>query len=152
MNLKYLPSNPVGTVTLGAVAAISITPGTRAQLPAPPGNVKVNGQAWPNGASLGAVDATLTWNHRLRALGTAITQQDAGNTAGGPEGSYTVEVLIAGVVIHTTPGVVGTSFVYTYAQRVADDANLTKTVQFRIKPVNGALVGTARLTDAFRMA
>jgi hypothetical protein len=154
MNIKLLPYNPRGTVDISAVAAISITPGTRSQKPYPPGKVQVNGDYWPDGKTY-VGDVTLTWVHRNRTAQAnwAVVAQDAASVAAGPEGTYTVEVLIDGAVIpgRTTAGITGTSFTYTLAQRTADDADLSKQVHFRITPVNGALSGTSRTTDPFIM-
>ena len=152
MNIRCLPSNTRGTVNLAEVPSIAIATGDRAASPLPPGNVQVNGDYWPDGKTYTG-DVTLTWALRNRTLqiGLAIVRQDA-DSVGNPEGTYTVDVLIAGSVKRTQAGITGTSFVYTHAQRLADDANLANTVQFRITPANGTLVGNARTTDSFRMS
>jgi len=152
MNIKDLPFNSRGTIDLAKVTPISITTGDRASVPLPPGAVKVNGDSWPDGKTYTG-DVTLTWAHRNRSLqlGLALVQQDAASVGAAPEGSYTIDVLIAGTVTRTATGITGTSFTYTHAQRLADDANLAHTVQFRITPANGALVGTIRTTDSFVM-
>lgn len=153
MNIKLLPYTSRSTVPIASVSPVSITPGTRAQKPYPPGKVQVNGQYWPDGGYLGAVDTVLTWAHRNRRsqAGWAVVAPDAASVAAGPEGTYTVEVLVAGAVKQTQSGITGTSYTYTLAQRTLDDADLTKPVQFRITPVNGSLSGTPRTTDQFIM-
>ncbi len=155
MDIKLLPYTSRATLDIGDASPLTITPVDRAQKPYPPGNVKVNGNAWPNGAHIGAVDATLTWAHRNKKAqdGWAVVAQDAASVAAGPEGSYTVEVLIDGEVISglTTAGITGTSFVYTLAQRTEDNEDMNKPVQFRITPVNNALTGMVRTTDPFVM-
>ena len=152
MNIKLLPYTSNKTVEIAAVSPVAITPGNRALLPCPPGAVKVNGDLWPDGANYYG-DVTLTWAHRNRHAqpGFQVVSQDAASVAAGPEGTYTVEVLVDGVVKQTSTGITGTSFVYTIAQRIAHDANLNKPVQFRITPVNGALTGIPRTTDPFIM-
>jgi hypothetical protein len=155
INLKLLPFSARAEVAIGDVDAISITPTvTRAAAPLPPGKVRVNGSYWPDGGDLSG-DAVLTWASRIRTAqsGFAVVHQDANSVAGTIEGSYTVEVLIGGVVValRTQTGLIGTSFTYAYADRVSDDADATKLVKFRITPVNGALVGTVRTTDSFKM-
>ncbi len=152
MNIKLLPYNSKSTVDINAVDAIAIMTANRSQLPYPPGAVKVNGDLWPNGATYHG-DVTLSWAHRNRTAQIAygVVPQDAASAGIGPEGNYTVEVLIAGVVKQTQAGIAGTSYTYTLAQRTADDADLTKLVQFRLTPVNGALIGTKRTTDSFVM-
>jgi hypothetical protein len=154
MDIKLVPFNSRGSVAIGDVTAITITPtGTRAAAPYPPGKVQVNGSYWPTSTT---GTATLTWAHRIRTAqsGYAVVHQDAASTSGTLEGTYTVEVLINAVVIgaRTQTGLTGTSYAYTYANRVTDDANAAHTVQFRITPVNGSISGTPRLTDAFLMA
>jgi hypothetical protein len=153
MNLKLLPYTSKGTVDIGAVGALAITPGNRASLPYPPGKVRVNGQYWPNGSHIGAVDAILTWEHRNRhaQAGWAIVHQDGSGATAGPEGTYTVEVLVDGAVKQTQTGLTATSYTYTLAQRTIDDPDLNKPVTFRITPINGALSGTPRTTDPFIM-
>ena len=153
MNLKLAPANALGVaLSIDSLSAVAVTLTNRAALPLPPGSVQVNGNFWPNGASF-AGDVTLSWAHRNRTAqsGFTIVPQDAASVA-SPEGNYTVDVLIAGTVKRTARGIVGTSFTYTHAMRFADDPDLSKTVQFRITPVNGALVGNARTTDSFVMS
>jgi hypothetical protein len=82
-----------------------------------------------------------------------VVQQDAGSQ-GAVEGGYRVEVLLDGDVQagRTQEDLIGTSFVYTYAEYQADDPGETKAVSFRITPVNGEREGHARTTDSFTMA
>ena len=152
MNFKLLPVNARGALDLNLVSSVTLTTTNRTMLPLPPGNVQVNGHSWPNGAAYSG-DVTLTWANRIRTAqsGRALVAQDAGSVAGTVEGSITVDVVIAGVVKRTQAGITGTSFVYTHAQRAADDPDLSKPVQFRITPVNGSYIGTVRTTDSFQM-
>ncbi len=58
-----------------------------------------------------------------------------------------MEVLIDGRVVRTFAGLTGTSQVYTFAQRTADDADVTKPVVFRITPIGtSSEVGFVRST------
>jgi hypothetical protein len=152
VNIKLLPYTSNKTVEIAAVSPVAITPGNRALLPCPPGAVKVNGVLWPDGATYYG-DVTLTWAHRNRHAqsGFQIVSQDAASVAAGPEGTYTVEVLVGDAVKQTQAGITGTSYTYTMAQREIDDVDLEKPVQFRITPVNGALSGRIRTTDPFIM-
>lgn len=155
-DIKCLPFNAKSTVDVGDVTAITADPsGSRAAAPYPPGDVEINGDPWPEGGDVSG-DAVLTWAHRIRtAQGDYdVVHQDAASIDGHVEGSYKVEVLIDGSVIsgRTTEGLTGTSFTYTAAHRISDDADASKLVQFRITPVNDAEIeGTARLTDSFHM-
>ncbi|WLT30768.1 hypothetical protein [Geothrix sp. PMB-07] len=126
---------------------------SRAWKPLPPGNVTLNGvpyESWPSNIS---GDATLSWSHRNRVTqgpGTLLVPQDVAG-AYALEGSVTVEVLVGGVMKRSWPGLTSTSKIYTEAQRRIDDADPTKPVQFRIKPVNGTFTGTVRTTPEFTM-
>lgn len=155
VQVRLLPHNSDGVVDLEAVTSVYVNLASRAWRPYPPGNLRVNGVTWPDGAGFGEDDVTVTWAHRNRTAqsGRAIVAQDEPSVAAGPEGSYTCEVLIDGSVKHarTQTGITGTSFTYTHAERVADDPDLQKPVQVRITPVNGSLTGTPRLTDPFYM-
>jgi hypothetical protein len=152
VSIKLLPFSVSGTVAIDTVTAVTITPVNRAAAPYPPGNIRVGGYRWPNGVNLPSV-ASLTWAHRIRTAqdGLSVVQQDAASTAGTVEGTYTVEVLIAGTVKRTVTGLTGAFFNYYDSMRAADDADLTKIVQFRITPVSGTKVGAARTTDSFTM-
>ena len=154
LKIKVLPLNSRNALPIASAPEAQITTSSRAWKPYPPGNVKLNGysyDAWPAATS---GDVTLTWSHRSRREQGAGGQLVAQDTAGSYtlEGTLKLEVLIAGTVKRTWTGLTGTSQVYTAAQRAADDADETKSVQFRITPVNGTLNGNARTTPAFVMS
>lgn len=150
MNIKLLPYNIRGTVAIASVTPTSVTPGTRAQAPLPPGNVKVNAVSWPLGTHFtAATDVVLTWAHRFRTVGVAVVQQDAGNQAAAPEGTYTVEVLHGATVKRTVTGLTGTTWTYTAAMQATDGVTSATVVSLRITPVNGTYTGKARQTDTF---
>lgn len=123
----------------------------RAAAPYPPGNVQLNSNgynAWP---ATTTGDVTLSWTHRSRTGQTTIVAQDDA-TAYTLEGTIDIDVLIGGEVARQFTGLTGTSQVYTYAQRTADDTDLTKKVEFRIIPKGtGSEVGTERITPPFTM-
>jgi hypothetical protein len=138
--IKLVPNAAAGDADITLITAVSVTLAGRAAAPYPPGNVQINGAAFP---STTTGDAVLTWNHRYR-LGPFIIAQDAGDVAGGPEGNYTIEVAIDGVLISTAAGVTGNTWTYAYSQRVIDNPDLTKLTTLTITPVNGLLSGTPR--------
>lgn len=153
LTVRCCPRNFRGVVPFPGAPETSLTLTSQAWKPLPPGNVKLNGQPYASWPATTTGDVTLSWSHRSRASqgpGTLLVAQDTAGTT-SPEGTLTIEVLIAGTVKRTWTGLTGTSQVYTLAQRTADDADLTKTVQFRITPVNGTLNGTARTTPSFIM-
>ena len=150
---KILPKTPRGVLPLASATQMQITTASRAWAPLPPGNVKLNGQPYATWPASTTGDVTLSWSHRNRLSqgpGTPLVAQDmAGSYT--PEGTITVEALVGGVVKRTWALISGSSQVYTLAQRTADDADLSKAVQFRIKPVNGGFTGTIRTTPAIVM-
>ena len=151
---KLLTKTPRGVLPISAATQMQITTASRAWAPLPPGNVKLNAQPYAIWPTTTTGDVTLSWSHRNRGdqgPGTQLVPQD---TAGSftLDGTLTIEVLIAGVVKRTWTGITGTSQVYTLAQRTADDAVLTKAVQFRIKPISGTYTGTVRTTPSFVMS
>jgi hypothetical protein len=142
VSVKCLPINNYGAVKDTAVAAVTLTTDSRAQLPYPPGNVLVNGVSYPDDI-LG--DAVMTWADRNRtAQGQNAIPQTQASVPGGIEGNYTIEVLINGVVIHTHTGVTGNTFTYLLADRLTDNPDGGLPTSIRITPVNGTLVGQAR--------
>ena len=153
VKVKLLPRNSMGVLPIASATEMSLTTASRYLKPYPPGNVKLNNLAYASWPATTTGDVTLSWSHRARAAqgpGTLLVAQDQATSA-TPEGTLILEVLIAGTVKRTWTGLTSTSQVYTLAQRTADDADLTKTVQFRVKPVNGALTGTVRTTPGFVM-
>ena len=142
VSVKCLPVNNYGAVLDTAVTAVTLATASRAQLPYPPGNVLINGASYP---PVVTGDAVMTWADRNRnAQGQNAIPQTQASVAGGIEGDYTIEILIAGVLISTHTGVTGNSFTYTAAQRVIDNADPTLLTSIRITPVNGALAGNPR--------
>lgn len=140
VNVKLAPYSLGGEIALGTLAAVSVTLAQRSAQPYPPGNVKVNGVAFPATTS---GDAVITWNHRYR-LGPFIVAQDAADVVGGPEGNYTLAILINSVLIRTVTGITAKTYTYTRAQRLIDNANAALPTSIKLTPVNGALSGTPR--------
>lgn len=150
---KLLPKTPRGVLPIASAVQMQLTTASRAWAPLPPGNVKLNGQPYATWPATTTGDVTLSWSHRNRGAqgpGTQLVAQDVVG-AYALDGTLTIEVLIAGVVKRTWTGLTGTSRVYTLSQRTADDADLTKAVQFRIKPISGVYTGTIRTTPSIVM-
>ncbi|HXE90733.1 MAG TPA: phage tail protein [Terriglobales bacterium] len=146
ISAKCLPFSHKSTVAIGSVSAVVKTMASRAQKPYPPGKAQVNGLYWPTDV---VGNAAFTWAHRIRTAQPNVVQQDAASVSGAIEGTYTVEVLLNGVVqgSRTQTGLTGTSFTYLLSEYLAD-APTGKAVQFRITPV-ATLNGAVRTTDAF---
>jgi hypothetical protein len=151
---KPLPKNARGTVSLAAASAVTMTTMNRASAPYPPGNVQVNALgyvAWPT-TTIG--DAVFTWSHRNRltqGIGGAMVPQDTAGSFTLEAGSYTVEILVNGVVKQTYSGLTGLTQTYPASQRILDDPIGSNFVTMRVKPINGALTGTIRTTPPFTM-
>lgn len=144
---KVLPYNPRGVLPIASAAQFSVALAERAKKPYPAGNVRVNGALFPTSV---VGDATLTWAHRHRvsqATAGVVVAQDAGDYVASPEGNYTVYVYVNGVLKRTAAALSGGPYVYTAAMRLADDANPTNPVHFRLRSVNGAYTNERRTTD-----
>lgn len=146
---KLLPFNAGGVVEEADATLQTITLDSRAMRPYPPGNVLVNGEQCPD--FFLEQDVTLTWSHRHRVLQTqdqVIVRQDAADYTDTPEGDYIVEIYIDATLHHTFEDfMLGSNMevLYTFAQREADDPDLTKLVTMVITPINAdGLTGTAR--------
>jgi hypothetical protein len=158
--VKCLPENPKGTVAIGAVTQVLATTNNRQAKPYPPGKVQINGVFEPT--SVCNDQARLTFDHRNRVTqknANALTAQSdtqgvSGVPAQAPEGNYTIELLLDGVVLGAytvTATTVTGPYDYTYLNRWADSADGNKLVAWRITPVNGSLIGAIR-TTSFRMS
>jgi hypothetical protein len=139
-NIKLAPYTLSAEYPIASESDVAVTLAQRALQPYPPGNVLVNGAAFPSTTS---GDVTVTWNHRYR-LGPFIVAQNAGDVAGGPEGNYTIAISINGVLIRTVTGITAKTYTYTYAQRVIDDSNSAHLTTITLTPVNGTLSGQPR--------
>lgn len=133
------------------VTSSGVMTGDRGGAPYPPGNVQINGYAYDAWPSTTTGDVTLSWSQRSRTEQTTMVAQDD-PTNYTLEGTIKVEVLIDGVWAREWTGITTTSQVYTYAQRVSDDDDPDKQVQFVITPIgSGSEVGNARTTPPFIM-
>lgn len=153
LKAKLTPRNARGVLPLASASEMSLATSSRGWKPLPPGNVRLNGQPYASWPAITTGDVTLSWSHRNRAQQGVQDQLVSQDTVGGYtlEGTLTIEVLVASSVKRTWTGITATSQVYTLAQRLADDADLSKTVQFRVTPINGSLSGAVRTTPGFVM-
>lgn len=99
-----------GELTIDQVSAVTATAAQRLYRPYPPGNVKVNGVAYPTSAPTPPL--VFTWSHRDRLQQTAdYVEQDEGNI--GPEAgtTYTLELRNASTnaLMTTQTGITGTT-------------------------------------------
>lgn len=111
VDVKLLPTTSQGTLAIGSASALQITLDNRYQRPYAPGNVKVNGSAYPASA-VATID--VTWSHRDRTQQLAyFNTQDEGNI--GPETDVTYSINIkdgAMSIVDSATGLTGTSHSY----------------------------------------
>lgn len=141
---KLLPFNLRRTLDLASATALTLATTSRAQKPYPPGHVKIDVWDWPTTLSAG-IDIPVTWAHRHRAQQYAdhkIVSQGAGDYVATPEGDYTVEVRVGGVLKRTVGALTGTSWTWTAAMQSTDGAAPGSAVSIRVIPKNGSLTGT----------
>ena len=144
VRVKLLPFTSRGILALSAATGTLVTTASRAQLPYPPGNVKINGAMWPGTQQVGW-DVVVTWAHRHRVTQEAdqrVVAQDAGNYVSTPEGNYTIEVRVGGVLERTVTAITGTTWTWTGAMQSSDGAGAGSQVTIRVIPKNGSLAGT----------
>lgn len=144
VRVKLLPYNGRGILDIAAATGLLITTASRAQKPYPPGNVKIDGIAWPSTRAVG-VDIVTTWAHRHRVTqfnDLRIVAQDAASYVASPEGNYTIEVWVDAVLARTVSSLTGTSWTWTVAMQIADGAGVGSVVEIRVIPKNGSLTGT----------
>jgi hypothetical protein len=91
VNAKVLPVTSQGQLAESAATALPVTLDQRAYRPYPPGNVEVNGEAYP---TLLEGTLTVTWAHRDRTqqTGANFVEQDEADI--GPEAGTTYNVRI----------------------------------------------------------
>lgn len=119
LDLKLLTRTGEGELSIDDATAHNIVFEGRAEMPYPPGNVTVNGVAYPTSVS---GEITVTWSHRDRLQQTAyLVQQAAGSI--GPEAGVTYTLRIYGELgglVHTESGLTGTSYIYPEATEIAE--------------------------------
>jgi len=140
INVKLQPRNNSGTASLASAIPMPLTFDSRAIRPYPPGNVKINGVAYPE-TDLGSDPLTITWSHRDRLQQTGATFEDTTDGNIGPESgtTYFLEASSpSGDVVFSTQ--VGSS-----TELVGGDLSLsmqTVTVSYQEKPMYVHFDGT----------
>lgn len=114
---RPLPKTGYGTLPIASSSELQWTMVARPYRPFPPGNVKLNGEAYPIEIS---GELTVTWSHRDRLQQTvSLTSQTAGNI--GPEAGTTYTLRLYGeadTLLRTVTGLTGTT--YTWSTEAAD--------------------------------
>lgn len=107
VDAKLLTRTSAGELDPAAATAISLTFDDRQIRPYPPGNLQINGVAYPIAV---ASDLVLTWSHRDRGLQADQLIDTAAANVGPETGTtYTVRTYLGGVLKSTTAGITGTT-------------------------------------------
>jgi hypothetical protein len=141
--LRLLPKTGRGELSMSSASTLSSTIQQRFIRPYPPGNIKVNGGAYP---AVVAGDITITWANRNRVTQTAnVIRQTDGNIT--PETGQTTTIRVYGGASLTTlrrtfSGLTGTSQSWTLAQIAADGAGLDGRIKLEIESTRTDSNGT----------
>jgi hypothetical protein len=125
-----------GELDITSIYADNYTMNRRQNRPYPPGQLRINGSAYPTTVT-GAV--TIAWAHRDRLTQTAsITPQSSGNI--GPEAgtTYTVRLIDDATTVRTVTGISGTSYAYTIDDEIADGGPFDP-LRVRVEAVRGGI-------------
>jgi hypothetical protein len=142
-DLLLLPKTGRGELDVSLASTISVTVQQRFIRPYPPGNVKLNGAAYPAAVT---GDITITWANRNRVNQTAnVVMQTDGDIT--PESGQTTTIRIYGGASLTTlrrtfSGLTGTSQTWTLAQIAADVADLDGRIKLEIESTRTDSNGT----------
>ncbi len=150
---KLLPRNVRGVLPIADAPQLSVAVSSRARKPYPAANPKVNGVSDDHVIH---GDAEITWSIRHRVEQTeagVVVPQDAPSFTDQPEGGYEVRVYIDGTARRTVQITEPPfdRFTYTVADRIADDADVSKNVCFGLTAVNGSLRSAERKSQEFFM-
>ena len=140
--VKIFPRTASGILESTSVTT-EITFNSRMIRPYLPGNLKFNGESYPNFISSGAHSnkIAITWNHRDRTdaiqLQSLVEHLDSANY--GPEAgtTYTIKIYDSSLtnLVRTITGLSGISYDYTEAFEIADCGSLQGQLRFVITAV-----------------
>lgn len=121
VDVKLLPVTGRGELDISLAPVDSMTMDQRQYRPYPPGNLQVNGSAYPDWID-GLAALALTWAHRDRLAQTAyLVEQDEASI--GPEAGTTYTLRVYGEddsLLRTESALSGTSHNYTTSNELSD--------------------------------
>lgn len=123
VDTKLVTRTTSGRLAESAAPADSLAMVGRAGLPYPPGNLKINGQAWPDQIT---GELSVSWSSRDR-----VTQADqlldttAGNTGPATGITYRLRIYTGTTLRRTYSGIAGTSQLYSAADEAANGGPFT---------------------------
>lgn len=126
LEVKITPATNEGTLDLSGAPADVLAMASRAARPYPPGNMKINGAAYPETIP-GSSGLSISWSHRDRRQQTGGDLVDTTADNIGPEAGTTYNVRIyneLGILTHTEAGISGTSYDYTTDQEILDNGGI----------------------------
>ncbi|MGH9744738.1 MAG: phage tail protein, partial [Candidatus Acidiferrales bacterium] len=132
---KLLPQNFSGGFPLTSASAITLATNSRFARPYPPGDLRMQAQAYGTRYSKVTGDLVITWKSRNRLTQTAagpLVRQDANDITPEAGTTYKVKITVGGSLIRTVTGISAETYTYTGAQRVADDPDGTKAVLIEV--------------------
>jgi len=141
--LRLCPKTGKGELDPSMTGSVACTIQQRFIRPYPPGNVKINGAAYPSAVT---GDITFTWANRNRVNQTAnVILQSDGNIT--PETGQTTTIRIYGgpslnTLRRTYSGLNGTSQTWTLADITADGADLDTRIRVEIESTRTDSKGT----------
>lgn len=130
--LRLCPKTGRGELDVALAKTLSRTIAQRFIRPYPPGNIKINGAAYP---AVVVGDIAISWANRNRVQQTAgVILQTDGNIT--PETGQTTTIRLydaRGALRRTYSGLTGTSKTWTMADIIADGAGASGTVRIEIE-------------------
>jgi hypothetical protein len=141
--IRLLPKTGRGELGISSASTLSRSIQQRFIRPYPPGNIKLNGSAYP---AVVAGDITITWANRNRVTQTAnVVKQTDGTIT--PESGQTTTIRIYGGASLTTlrktfSGLTGTSQSWTLAQIIADGAGSDGRIRIEVESTRTDSNGT----------
>ena len=151
--LRLCPKTGRGELDVALATTISCTIAKRFIRPYPPGNIKINGEAYP---SVVTGDITVTWANRNRVAQTAgVILQTDGNIT--PEPNQTTTIRFYGgpgldVLRRTYSGLTGTSQTWTMAEIISDGAASDSRIKMEIEATRDGYVSLQKHTIIFGRA
>ncbi len=130
--LRLCPKTGKGELSVTLATTVSRSIQQRFIRPYPPGNVKINGAAYPAAV---AGDITITWANRNRVNQTAnVVLQTDGNITPETGQTTTIRCYDSGNTLRRTyPGLTGNSQTWTLADILADGAGASNSVRIEIE-------------------
>lgn len=115
---KVLTRTGSGILDVAIAPVDTTTVQARAAKPYPPGQLRVNGQAWP--ATITG-ELTVSWAHRDRIIQSdELIDANAASVGAGTGQTYRLRIYTGTTLRRTYSGLIGTSKAYTTADEAAD--------------------------------